>query len=158
MKSLRVFLVLSFVAALPVAAEPYADWGVMGSDTPISQFAEGMKIPEASEVPIPLAPGGVFISVSGEFACTMVIRTRHTIEDVCGFYESELLSQPEYERVEELDEALEPEPSCAIYRDGDNDQGVGVWVYENDSPVYINNGSTIIYLSYHSPSEKSCGS
>ncbi|GGY71931.1 hypothetical protein [Marinobacter zhanjiangensis] len=154
MKISKVVLGLGLVASLPAMAEPYAEWGVIGDGMSLSELAEGMEVPEASEVSIPLAPGGVFISTTGDLSrCTMHVRTKRSVEEVCDFYRSRLKA-PEYERVEELE--LDSEPSCAIFRGGEHRQGVGVWVYRKEVPHFVKNGNTYVVVNYHVPDGTQC--
>ncbi|MDY6929651.1 MAG: hypothetical protein SWN10_21450 [Pseudomonadota bacterium] len=154
MKVSSLLVAVGVAVSFPVTAEPYAEWGVIGNGIPLQEIADGMEVPDASEVSIPLAPGGVFIGTAGDLSkCTMVVRTKRSVEEVCDFYRSKLTA-PEYERVEEME--LDSEPSCAIYRDGESKRGVGVWVYENEDPAFVKNGSTLVRVSYHMPSRTIC--
>lgn len=155
MKSLSVFLILSLVAALPVVAEPYAEWGVAPDGASLSTINPGMEVPDTSEVPFPPPPGGVFVSVTvASGNCLINMRVKRSVNDVCGFYKSEL-EAPEYRSVKEAE--IEGEPSCAIYKNGNAGHGgVGVTVYKNEDRMLSRNGTTNVLLSYEPLGDGNC--
>jgi hypothetical protein len=155
MKIASIVAAVGIVVSLPVMAEPYAEWGVLKNGMSLSMFAEGIDVPEASEVPIPLAPGGRFILVTyANGSCLVVVRTKHSIADTCAFYKA-ALSATEYQRVKEAE--TEGEPSCAIFKDGDAGMGgTGVMVGENTDPVHSRNGSTLVHVRYQTMSDADC--
>lgn len=144
MKLSKVILGLGLVASLPAMAEPYGEWGVIGNNTSIGDHHDG-DIPEASEVPIPLAPGGVVVVVNSyERKCEVVVRTRESIEDTCAFYR-DALNPDEYQR--RTIPFREGSPHCAFYEDGDVG-GFGVMVHKNTDPMYERSGFTLVTVSY----------
>lgn len=153
----RIKLAALFVISMPVVAEPYAEWGGFADGKSLSEFGTGVKVPDSEEVPIPLAPGGVFVSASGNSNCTMHIITDRSVTEVCDFYKSKL-TPPEYEGYETVEELLlEEGESCAIFEDGISKQGIGVWVYKKESRLYAKNGTTLVAVNYHAASDEECG-
>lgn len=144
MKISKVVLGLGLVVSLPVMAEPYGEWGVIGKSTSIGDHHDG-DIPEASEVPIPLAPGGVVVVVdSYKRICQLAVQTKQSIGDTCDFYERALDSD-EYQST--TIPMREGQPHCAFFKDGDV-SGYGVTVHENTDPMYKRNGFTLVTVSY----------
>lgn len=152
MKVIKVFIVLGLLVASQVSAEPYAEWGVLTGGIPLSELDPDMQIPDSSEVPIPPPPGGVFISVSGDKFCSMVLRTKVSIEDACSFYRSKLGALG-YRNV---DTGLGPGEDCDMYMNGDIESNLGVMVYKNEDPAYLKNGSTMVAINYLPPDSQEC--
>ncbi len=152
MKAARFLAATGIVISFSAAAEPYAEWGVFADGTLLSEFDTSMRVPDAASVPIPLAPGGVFITNGGDRYCSIEIRTERSVEEVCDFYESKL-SSPEYEHVEPP--VIGGAPSCAIY-EGGNMESNGVWIYQNSDPLVAKNGVTLIDVGYIPPIGKTC--
>lgn len=150
MKVIKVFIILGLLVASQVSAEPYAEWGVLTGGTPLSEFDPDMQIPDSSEVPLPPPPEGVFIGVSGDRFCTMGLRTKIPIEDVCGFYRSKLRPLG-YRDVDAV-----PGESCDMYMNGDPESNLGVIVYKNEDPAYLENGSTEVVISYLPADNQEC--
>ncbi|MEQ5835765.1 hypothetical protein [Marinobacter sp. NFXS9] len=155
MKIPSALIAFAMVVSVPVAAAPYAEWGVLADGTSLKEVFVEVKMPEASEVPLPPPPGGVFInSAFGSGSCIVGMRTKHTVDEVCDFYRAKLKS-PEYLSVKEAE--MEGVPSCAIYKNGNADhQAVGVLVYENEDQMMAKNGTTLTLLSYKSPVDDDC--
>ncbi len=153
MRASRLVIAIGIMVSSSAVAEPYAEWGVFADGTPLSEIDTSMEMPSASDVPIPLAPGGVFVVNGGGINCTIEIRSKYSVEEVCAFYQSKLQST-EYQSVKDMEARVQP--SCAIYQHGDVDKGAGIWVYENKDPMLVINGSTLIYVNYRPPVGKSC--
>ncbi len=153
MKVARFLIAAGIVVSSSTLAEPYAPWGVFADGTPLSEFDTSTKIPAASDVPIPLAPGGVFVTDGGDIYCDITIRTERSVKEVCAFYRSEL-DPAKYQSVDEPD--IGGSPSCAIYQNGQMKNGTGIWVYKDMDPLVVINGSTLIHVSYKPPAGKLC--
>jgi hypothetical protein len=134
MKAARLLIAIGILVSSSAVAEPYAQWGVFADGTPLSEIDASVKMPSASDVPIPLAPGGVFVGGGGDSDCTIGIRSKQSVEQVCTFYRS-VLDSSIYQRVEDLE--IEGHPSCAIYEHGDVKNGAGVWVFESTDPLFV---------------------
>jgi hypothetical protein len=154
MKATRLLTAIGIMVSSSAVAEPYAEWGVFADGTPISETDTSMKMPATSDIPIPLAPGGVLVvNGGGGFNCTIQIISKQSVGEVCAFYRSKL-NLPEYQIVEDLESRVQP--SCAIYHNGNVEKGSGIWVNENKDPLFTINGSTSIYVSYQPPAGKLC--
>ena len=152
MKLSKVILGLGLVASLPVMAEPYAEWGVLGKDTPLQELDPETKIPDASEVPIPPPPDAKFISVSGDKFCSLALRTERPVEEVCDYYRSEL-GPLGYSGVDA--DGLDPR-GCELWKDGDTDTDLGVLVSKNEDPMFVENGSTHVVMTYPHEGGEDC--
>lgn len=149
----------SFLAAIgllmspQLMAEPYAEWGVLAGGIPLSEVDPSMKVPEVSEVPIPPPPPDAkFIAVSGNKFCNMGLRSSQSVEELCGYYRSEL-SPLGYAQV--VAEGFSSE-GCEIYKNGDMETNLGVMVSKHEDPMYVENGSTLIVVNYIPKNGKNC--
>lgn len=150
MKFIKVFIVLGLLVTYQVSAEPYADWGVLIDGTPLSEYDPDKQIPDSSEVPVPPPPGGVFLTVNGDRFCTMGLRTKVSIEDVCSFYRSKLRALG-YRDVD-----TGPGEDCDMFMNGDPESNLGVMVYKNEDPAYLKNGSTEVVINYLPSDNQEC--
>lgn len=153
MKAARFLTAIGIVLSFSATAEPYAEWGVFADGTPLSEIDTSMEIPDSANVPIPLAPGGVFVTNGGYSYCAIEVRTKQSVKQVCDFYKSELDSTI-YQQIEPP--KIGGSPSCAIFEGGDLESGAGVWVYRNIDPLVSINGSTLVDISYYAPTGKTC--
>ena len=145
MKIVKVAFTFGLVMASQVSAEPYADWGRMNDGTSIAGMDHNMLIPDASDVPIPLPPGGVLEGLYGEEFVVLSIRTHMTPGDVCSFFESKLLPLG-YDHVDF--DGFDFGQDCTIYKDGDIESNMGVLVSFEESRLFDINGTTKILIRY----------
>lgn len=138
-----------FVSA-PLNAVPYAEWATMDG-VPFSASQDTVT-PELSRVPIPPPPGGSLISVGGKQSCTVGLKTKASVREVCGFYETRLMPLG-YERVSIFGEDKDSDEECNIFQNGDAVNGAGVSVYEVLNSAAKENGTTQVIVSYP-PSEQ----
>lgn len=144
MKVSSVMIPVGFLISLPVLAEPYAEWGMIG-DQSLTLYNDGATIPPASDVPIPLAPGGAVVAVGpGDKKCLLGVRTRQSVEDTCAFYKN-ALNPAEYQSGRP--EFLEGVPGCGFFRDGDYG-GFGVDVTKSADSAFQRNGATLVTVTY----------
>lgn len=145
MKMAKVVIAFSVVWSCSVLAEPYAERGVLAGGMPLAELDPDVKVPDSSEVPIPPPPGAKFISGGGDNFCTMELRTQQSVADVCDYYESEL-KRLGYAQVDAP--GLNLKGACEIYKDGDMDSNLGVMVEKNEDPMFVENGSTLVAITY----------
>ncbi|MDY6841078.1 MAG: hypothetical protein SV429_06155 [Pseudomonadota bacterium] len=134
-----------------VLAEPYAEWGVIGKDMPLQEINPDMKVPDASEVPIPPPPGAKFIVGGGDNYCAMGLRTKRSVEEVCAYYRSKLKG---YEQVDAP--TMNSKGICKIYKDGDMGSNLGVRVEKEEDPMFVENGSTLVVITYPNEGRGDC--
>ncbi|WP_092011444.1 hypothetical protein [Marinobacter daqiaonensis] len=144
MRFIKVALGFSVFWSCIASAEPYAEWGVIGKDMPLQEIDPEMKMPDASEVPFPPPPGGKFMGVSGNKFCTLGLRTELSVAEVCSYYHSELTPRG-YSQIDA--DGLDPE-GCQLFKDGDTDTDLGVMVSTSEDPMFIENGSTLVMMTY----------
>ena len=152
MKVVSVLAFIGLAISLPVGAEPYAEWGVLGKSTPLQELDPDAKVPDASDVPIPPPPGAKFIGVSGNRFCTLALRTERSVEEVCAYYHSKLASLG-FSQVDA--DGLETD-GCEIFKDGNTETDLGVLVSKNEDPMFVANGSTHVVMTYPLESGVDC--
>ncbi|MEQ8185036.1 hypothetical protein [Marinobacter salarius] len=153
MKVNRIILAFSVVWSCFASAEPYAERGVLAGGMPLAELDPDVKVPDSAEVPIPPPPGAKFISGGGDKFCTMELRTQQSVEDVCDYYESELMRLG-YAQVDAP--SLNLKGACEIYKDGDMDSNLGIMVEKNEDPMFAENGSTLVAITYIGDVGDSC--
>lgn len=150
MKVAKTILAFSVVWSGFVLAEPYAEWGVLSGGMPLEELDPEMKVPDVSEVPIPPPPGATFISGGGDKYCTIGLRTKQSVEEVCNYYQTKLKG---YKQVDAP--GLNSE-GCQIFKDGDMETNLGVMVEEDRDPMFVENGSTWVAVVYYIKNGESC--
>lgn len=153
MKVAKIILAFSVVWSGFVLAEPYAEWGVLSGGMPLEELDPEMEVPDVSAVPIPPPPGAKFINVSGGRYCTMGVRTKLPVEEVCEYYKSELLGKG-YAQVDAL--GLNLKEGCEIFKDGDMETDFGVMVEKSEDPMFVENGSTLVLINYRTTGNNNC--
>lgn len=150
MRATKILLIFWIMIASQVLAEPYAEWGILSGGLSLKELDPEMRVPDSSDVPIPAPPGAKFINVSGGRYCTMGIRTKLPVEDVCDYYKSKLSGQG-YAQVEAP--YMNLKGACEIYKNGDMNTDLGVMVEKSEDPMFMENGKTLVLVTYR-PNDK----
>lgn len=153
MKVAKIIFAFSVVWSGFVWAGPYAERGTVAGGMPLAELDPDVKVPDSSDVPIPPPPGGRFISGGGDKYCLMGLRTKRPVKEVCDYYRSELFGKG-YAQVDAP--SLNLKGACEVYKNGDMNTNLGVMVEKNEDPMFVENGSTLVLITYLPTAKKNC--
>jgi hypothetical protein len=152
-KSSRILCIFGLIISSQVIAEPYAERGTVAGGMSLEELDPDVKVPDSAEVPIPPPPDAKFISGGGDKYCVIGLRTELSVNDVCDYYKSKLYGRG-YSQV--ASPTMNLKGACEIYKNGDMDTDFGVMVEKSEDPMFMENGKTLVLVTYRSNDKGGC--